>query len=188
MKLKHESSKHTEDNEKVKRAREGDFSAFESIVTQYKDMIATVTYGMMGNRQDAEDIGQETFIRFYRSLKQYKGDASLGTYLTRIAINLSLNEIKRRKKKRWFSLEDKYNATLISQNNITSNDDVDLVRKALLLLEPKFRSVIILRVIEGYSTKETANILKLPAGTVLSRLARGQEKLKGIIKQLNEEY
>jgi len=64
--------------------------------------VAATVIGMLGHCPEAEDIGQETFIRFYKSLDKFRGDASVGTYLTRIAINLSLNEIKRRRRQRKF--------------------------------------------------------------------------------------
>lgn len=70
-------------------AREGDMAAFEEIVKRYEGKIARTVLGMVPEADEAEDIGQETFIRFYRSLHTFRGDSALGTYLTRIAINLS---------------------------------------------------------------------------------------------------
>ena len=98
---------HADDVALVERVKAGDQKAFEQIVRQYKSMMARVIVGMLGNQNDADDVGQEAFIRFYRSVDQYKGDASLGTYLTRIAINLSLNALKKRKSRQWVSLEEK---------------------------------------------------------------------------------
>jgi RNA polymerase sigma-70 factor (ECF subfamily) len=179
-----EQSKYAEDLILVNRAMEGDTKAFEQIVKQYKPMMARVVIGMVGNREDAEDIGQETFIRFYRSLHQYKGDASLGTYLTRIAINLSLNELKRRKSKSQISLEVKHEAGYSDHRSFQKSDNSELVQAALSKLETKYRSVLVLRLMQGFSTKETAKILKIPSGTVLSRLARGQERLRQIVQGL----
>lgn len=177
-------SKYTEDIELVARAEKGDLAAFEEIVTKYKSMIAKVIIGMVGNREDAEDIGQETFIRFYNSMHQYHADASLGTYLTRIAINLSLNELKKRQSKKWMSLESKHEQFHAGDDTYKQRDQKEIVDKALEQLETKYKSVVVLRLIQGFSTKETAKILKLPLGTVLSRLARGQEKLKEIITEM----
>jgi len=139
---------------------------------------------MLGPCADAEDIGQETFIRFYKSLDRFRGEASIGTYLTRIAINLSLNELRRRKRKRMFFMQKPEEMISSMPNrNITKNknDAQEIVHKALKKLEPKFRMVIVLRLINGYSTKETAKILNLPEGTVLSQLARAQIKLREIL-------
>ncbi|MBE0651534.1 MAG: RNA polymerase sigma factor [Bacteroidales bacterium] len=179
-----EQSKYEDDLILVNRAIGGDTKAFEQIVKQYKPMMAKVTIGMVGNREDAEDIGQEAFIRFYRSLHQYKGDASLGTYLTRIAINLSLNELKRRKSNLQVSLETKHESGYSDRRSFQKRDNSELVQEALSHLETKYRSVVVLRLMQGFSTKETAKILKIPSGTVLSRLARGQDRLRQIVKSL----
>ena len=85
--------------------REGDQYAFTEIVRRYKSKVAATIYGMIGKCDEADDIGQEVFIRFYNAINSFRGDAALGTYLTRIAINLSLNEIKRRKIKRVMSFD-----------------------------------------------------------------------------------
>lgn len=146
---------------------------------------------MLGHCPEAEDVGQETFIQFYRSLDRFRGEASVGTYITRIAINLSLNELRRRKRWRglFFSKPDD-TAENIPDKKIEADvkEIKDIVRMAVQKLDPKHRTVIVLRLINGYSTKETAQILSLPVGTVLSRLARAQLKLKEILKpQLGDE-
>ena len=178
--------KYADDMFMVKAAIEGDQNAFEQIVGKYRTMVAKVIVGMLGNRADADDVGQETFLRFYRSMHQYKGNAALGTYLTRIAINLSLNELKRRGSRRWLSLEEKHGSYHADDRSYHDKDNTELVEKALTQLDTKYRNVVILRIMQGFSTKETAEILKLPIGTVLSRLARAQVKLKPILQKLKE--
>jgi len=180
------SDKYTEDRMLVKAAAAGDQKAFEQIVLKYKSMVAKVTMGMLGNYADAEDAGQETFLRFYRSLHQYKGDAALGTYLTRIALNVSLNEIKRRASRKWLSLEERHAGYHADRHSFRQSDNAEVVEKALSQLDTKYRTVVVLRIIQGFSTKETAELLGLPIGTVLSRLARAQEKLKPILQKLEE--
>ncbi len=176
------------DLELVELVRSGDDQAFEIIVTRYEQQIARTVMGMLGETEEAEDVGQETFIRFYRSISKFRGDSSLATYLTRIAINLSLNELKRRSRtlslfyrkddnEELFNVPDKGNA-------YEASDSKELVDKALEQLEPGFRSVIVLRMLGGYSTRETAEILNLPIGTVLSRLSRAQKILKKILTPL----
>ncbi len=179
-----EQSKYANDLVLVNRVMNGDTKAFEQIMKQYRPMMAKVIIGMVGNKEDAEDIGQDAFVRFYRALNQYKGDAALGTYLTRIAINLSLNELKKRKSRSQVSLEEKHETQHSDQSSFQKRDNSELVQQALSRLESKYRSVVILRLMQGFSTKETAKILKIPSGTVLSRLARGQEKLRQIINEL----
>jgi len=146
--------------------------------------------GMLGYCPETEDIGQETFIRFYQSLDKFRGEASIGTYLIRIAINLSLNEIKRRQRRRklFFSNSEEKIEKIPNKDNDQKNKEMkEIVQMGLQKLEPKLRSVIVLRLIDGYSTKETAKILNLPLGTVLSRLARAQMKLKEILTPLYGE-
>jgi RNA polymerase sigma-70 factor (ECF subfamily) len=139
---------------------------------------------MLGHTTEAEDVGQETFVRFYQSLHRFRGESSIGTYLTRIAINLSLNEIRKRKRNRnlFFSKNENAIENVADAHKLKDQKETKkLVQLGLQKLPPKFRSVIVLRLIDGYSTEETAKILNLPVGTVLSRLARAQMKLKEIL-------
>ncbi len=177
--------KHDNDIQLVAAAIEGDMSAFESIVKKYEGMIAGIIISMVGNRDDADDIGQETFIRFFKSMKKFRGESKLGTYLARTAINLSLNEIKRSKRRVMSSVDNEGDYILGGHSDEQQRDNEDVVNNALGLLDAKFRSIIVLRHIQGFSTKETADILGLPLGTVLSRLSRGQDKLKEIITKNN---
>lgn len=174
------------DLELIKMTMNGDMSAFSVIVVRYEDSIARTIMGMIGDVPVADDIGQEVFIRFYRSLNKFKGESSLKTYLTRIAINLTLNEIKREKRiLGMFKRNERENENMPAiEDQYKSSDNRELVRMALQHLQPQFRMVIVLRIMEGYSTKETAKILKIPMGTVLSRLARAQKQLKPILEKL----
>lgn len=168
-------------------ARKGNHNAFKELIKKYENQVAATVIGMLGHCPEAEDIGQETFIQLYKSLSKFRGESSLGTYLTRIAINLSINEIRRRKSKRrffFFKADNKIDNIPNTKNTNDQNEIKKIVRMGIQKLEPKFRSVIVLRLIDGYSTDETAQILNLPVGTVLSRLARAQMKLKEILKPL----
>ena len=173
----------------VDAARGGGEDAFRELVERYEGRVAAVAIRMLGHTPEAEDVGQETFIRFYRSLRGFRGQASVGTYLTRIVINLSLNELKKRSRRSIFvpfgpvgKAHDAPEPDYADPRASAEYDDTpDRVQKALNQLKPEFRSVIVLRLMEGYSTKETAKILDLPVGTVLSRLRRSQEKLKRIL-------
>ena len=177
-----------EDQELVEKAKGGDKVAFSMLVRKYEQTVAAVVIGMLGDSADAEDVGQNVFIRFYKALGDYRGEAALGTYLTRIAINLSLNELKRRQRMNLFFFRPAADSPGLDlkdeQNRQDEYDTKQAVHHALQQLEPKFRSVVVLRMLQGYSTKETAEILKLPLGTVLSRLSRAQDKLKELLKYL----
>ncbi len=171
----------------VKKAQKGDKNAFKELVKQNEHRVAATVIGMLGNCPETDDVGQETFIRFYQSLGKFRGESSVGTYLTRIAINLSLNELKRRKRRdaHFFSRGEEKMENAPDKNDRKNKTELrDIVRLGIERLDPKFRAVVVLRLIEGYSTKETAQILRLPVGTVLSRLARAQQKLKEILTPL----
>lgn len=114
----------------------------------------------------------------------------MATYLTRIAINLSLNELKRRKRKTIFFKDNPTDNELevpAADQSFLYDGTNEIIQQGIQQLEPKFRSVVVLRLVEGYSTNETAKILKIPTGTVLSRLARAQKKLKEILSPMIQE-
>jgi len=181
-------TRNQEDLRLIEKVKGGDKAAFSHLVRKYESVVATTVIGMLGRGDDAEDVGQNVFIRFYNAIGDFRGEASLSTYLTRIAINLSLNEIKRRKRRNMFIIgrrdEDVEMDYQDTNNALEAWDTKEAVNKALQRLEPKFRSVVVLRMLQGYSTTETAKILNLPLGTVLSRLSRGQDKLKELLKHL----
>jgi len=178
------------DHDLIERARDGDNRAFAELVKRYESQVAAVVIGMLGNSDYADDVGQEVFIRFYKALHGFRGDAALGTYLTRIAINLSLNELKRRKRRLFFYSKSENDKSILESKTDEQPDSFEnqeLVQQALQKLEPQFRAVAVLRLIEGYSTEETAQALKVPLGTVLSRLSRAQKKLQEYLRPLLQE-
>lgn len=173
------------DEELVDNSREGDLAAFKMLVIRHEGKIAGVVRSMLGTTPEAEDVGQEVFIRFYEALGKFRGESAVGTYLTRIAINLSLNEIKRRKRRVsiFAKEEDGWHKGTMDERK----DMNEMITYEFNQLDPDFRAVATLRLVEGYSTEETATILGIPLGTVLSRLARAQKKLRtGLEKHLNE--
>jgi RNA polymerase sigma-70 factor, ECF subfamily len=183
-----ESYRQADDNELIKASIDGDKLAFSEIVNRYRKLVARTVKGMLGDSVFAEDVGQEVFIKLYHSLPEFRGEAKLSTYIQRIAVNLTLNEIKRRK--RFFSMfsqkgnNEMYEFEVADADNQEQREASEIVNKALMSIEPKFRVVVTMRLLQGYSTKETAEILGLPLGTVLSRLSRAQEQLKEIIEKL----
>ena len=186
-------------------ARAGDERAFAAIVDRYEARVAATVVGMLGPGDEAEDVGQETFIRLYRYMDGYRGDASLGTYLTRIAMNLSLTAL--RKRKRWFSRFVSVESTpgggspdgrepvapgleMIAVDSdegplgrLEQAERRDRVQLALADLKPDHRAVIVLRWMDGLSTKETAAALGVPVGTVMSRLSRAMDRLAVTLKE-----
>ncbi len=173
-----------DDKELIEATLEGKDGTFRELIKRYEPKVAGTIIGMLGQCPEAEDVGQETFIRLYKNLKNFRGESNLGTYITRIAINLSLNELKRRKRKNmlFFRREDEGRLDMPDETPADPMDgNKELVHWAIQQLEMKFRSVIVLRLLEGYSTEETGEILNLPVGTVLSRLSRAQQKLKKLL-------
>ena len=119
---------------------------------------------------------------FYGALANFRGDAALSTYLVRIAINLSLNEVKRlqrQREKTSFPGEEGFRSIANQHTEEADNFDLrDLLQQAIQRLKPEARSIVVLRLIDGYSVEETAKILEIPTGTVASRLARAQKQLR----------
>ncbi len=184
--------KNLNDEQLINLIKRNDQQAFKVLIDRYEKKVAATVINMLGNKDEADDVGQEVFIRFYNNIHQFKGTSSLGTYLTRIAINLSLNELKRQKIRNlrfyfWNSKDEDDERTqeiADSTNFENKSDAANLVKMALQKVEANLRSVLVLRMIEGYDTRETAEILEIPQGTVLSRLSRGQQKLKEILLKL----
>ena len=190
-----ESARSSEDK-LLERARQGDERAFRQLVERYEGLVAATVIGMLGPGPDAEDVGQETFIRFYRALKSFRGDSSVGTYLTRIAINQSLKALE--KKKRWtarFTSRDQTEVPYdpvstdpVASDALASRESAAAVQRAIRELSPNHRAVVVLRMIDGYSTRDTAEILEIPQGTVLSRLSRAMDSLKVLLTPHVEDY
>jgi RNA polymerase sigma-70 factor (ECF subfamily) len=173
------------ENEIVARARLGQEDALRKIIERYKHQVAATVTGILGSGPEVDDIGQETFAQLFRSIGRFRGDSQLGTYITRIAINLSLNELKRRKRYVRLLGEELPETAGVSASRRDQESAADIKRivwEGLQQLRLEFKTVIVLRLINGYSTRETASLLSLAQGTVLSRLARGQAKLRQIIE------
>lgn len=164
------------DQQLIQKSKAGDVAAFKELVQRHEGKVAGVVKSMLGSTAEAEDVGQEVFIKFYESLDKFRGDSMVSTYLVRIAINLSLNELKKRKRhrSRYLGIEEGKN----EKANEETMDLKELLVYELDRLDPDFKSVVTLRLVEGYSTEETSQLLKIPLGTVLSRLARAQQKLR----------
>lgn len=173
-----------EDNEDelslIQQCRDGNMRAFRTLVDRHESKVAGVVKSMIGDTPEADDVGQEVFIRLYHSLDQFKGESSLSTYLVRIAINLSLNELKRRKRRSVFFRPIDEGHTVATDEN---HDLKEALYNEIHQLDPEFKAVVTLRMIEGYSVKETALLLDIPPGTVLSRLHRAQQKLKDVLSK-----
>ncbi len=170
----------------LSRARADDPAAFRTLIERLQPIVAAVVIGMLGDGDEADDVGQETFIRFHAALSRFRGDSSVETYVRRIAMNLSLNALKRRKRARWRlhsrdqSTEELLEPT-VAPYDAERTERIHVVRRAVAQLSEKQRSVVVLRLLAERSTNETAEMLDLPPGTVMSRLSRGMEELQRLL-------
>ncbi|NNF04742.1 MAG: RNA polymerase sigma factor [Rhodothermales bacterium] len=173
----------------VTAAADGDRRAFRELMDRYIDDVSRTVAGMLGAGQEVDDIVQDAFIRLYRALPTFRGDASVKTYVTRIAINRSLDELRARKRRRWLRPWEEVEGQdeLAGEGYASDETELDdrdrLLRQAVNTLPATQRAVVVLRMIEEYSTEETADILGIAYGTVLSRLKRGLDKLKDTLAE-----
>lgn len=170
------------DHELLTRARVGDALAFRALVERYESVVAAVVIGMLGAGDDADDVGQETFIRFHGALARFRGEAAVSTYLHAIATNLSRNALKRRAREQARMVRRDVAMSPIDEPAVDAIDIEQLerraaVRRAVAQLGATQRPVVMLRLLEGLSTNETAQALNVPPGTVMSRLSRGMREL-----------
>ena len=174
----------------LKRFNNGDISAFEELVLKYQGRIYNLCRNMLGNAHEADDAGQDTFIKAYQKLKDFKPEASLYTWLYRIAVNTCLDYKKR---PFWESLfkssaeGEEFISEPVSEapsaEKLYESKQLGVaLSKSLGKLSLKLRTVIILKEIEGLSYEEIADILEISIGTVKSRISRAREELKGLMR------
>ncbi len=181
----------------IDNLRAGDATAFETLIDRYSGDIYALLFRLTENAEEASDLTQDTFLRALRSIKGFRGDSELKTWLFRIAINESRNRFrlwKRRKRDRTISLD-----AMIGDSNTTISDtiadrsispeDATLSREreyalqaALLDIPDVYREALVLCDIEGLSYEETAAALGVGIGTVKSRISRGREELRRRLK------
>jgi RNA polymerase sigma-70 factor, ECF subfamily len=174
------------DTEIIEKILNGSPDHFRLLVEKYRKPVAGVIVGMLGSCPEAEDVGQETFIRLYNSLPGFRGESALKTYIIRIAMNLSLNELKRRKRLRGKTVYLDSGVTINQDNGLSlheRNEITEMINIAAEKLDPRQKSVFTLRILEGYSTRETAKILRIPEGTVLSRMSRALAEMRELVKE-----
>ena len=172
------------DERDIDLAKRGDGAAFRKVVERYQRDVLLTVVGIVGRSEDVDDIVQEVFIRFHRSLSRFEGRSSVKTYLTRIAVNGSLDYLRKQKRKnsRETSLDAASERQQFVETSVDSSDDQEIIRLAIESLPEKYRTIVTLRMIEGYSTQETAELLGVKYGTVLSRLSRALDKMRIVVE------
>ena len=176
----------------LEAARTGDEAAFAELVRRYRNQITNYVYRMTNDYDLAVDLAQETFLRVYRAADRYQTSYAFSTYIYRIATNLAISELRRRKRRRLVSLtgffgeRESGEATELDPADVRPLQDVTLVSeerraavgRAIATLPEKYRAPLVLRDIEERSYDEIAGILELSEGTVKSRISRARSFLR----------
>lgn len=178
------------DKELIRKAKQGDNQAIAKLINLYKDKIYFLGYRMLGNKEEAEDICQETFIRVYTNIDKYNDKHKFSTWLYKIATNLCIDRI-RKNKKNIFSLDnngdngeniDWYSVVPDSRLNpeeeAIMNEQKHLIQLSFEGLPVKYRTIMILRYVDELTLLEISEVLDLPVTTIKTRLHRGREYMR----------
>ena len=175
------------DEELIVRFQDGDMYAFDQIVQRYKDPLINFVYHFLGNRIDAEDVIQETFLRVFKKKHLYRNIAKFSTWIYTIASNLAKTELRRRRRRNLLSLSqmgyeskdyDVPDSSSTPEKIVDGGIKEEIILKEIEALPIRFKEVVILRDIHEFSYEEISEILGIPIGTVKSRVNRGRLRLQ----------
>lgn len=194
----HPESPEVSDEKLVRRAQRGNMPAFEVLVGRHRDKIYARAFSMMRNEDDAVDLSQEAWVKGWQRLKQFQGDSSFVTWMTRIVINLCLDQLRKHKRQRAESieqLEDDLGGVERQMPAVTVNPTEGLERtelraridKALGQLSYEHRTVLILHEFEDLEYKEIAKRMQCSIGTVMSRLFYARRKMANLMMSWKRE-
>lgn len=167
---------------------------FEELAAREEKRVYAACYHMMGNREDAMDCAQETMLRAFRAFSSFRGDAAFGTWITRIAMNVCKDELRKRRdavsldamrEDTGYEIRDESPGAYAK---LEQKERMRLLREGLSLLPEDMRRMIVLRDVQGRSYDEIAEILDLSLGTVKSRISRAREKLALILRKSSELF
>jgi len=187
-----------EDKILVRKAQKGDTVAFEELVARHRDKIYARAYSMMRNEDEALDLSQEAWIKAWQRLGQFQGDSSFATWMTRIVINLCLDQLRRHKRVRAESIEvmDEESGGVERQMEpVVVNPTEGLERgelraridRAMAQLSHEHRTVLILHEFEEMEYKEIAKTMGCSIGTIMSRLFYARRRLAGLLADLKRQ-
>lgn len=179
----------------IERFKSGDTSAFEEIVVTYQDKIYSLCRYMLGNAHDAEDAAQDAFLKAYQALPKFQPEASLYTWLYRIATNTCIDYKRKPIFESLFGdsgegeklVHDRASDAPSPEKLYQSKQIDEALRESLEKLSPKLRAIIILKEIEELSYEEIADALEISMGTVKSRIARAREELQKLMQKFREQ-
>ena len=179
----------------LKRAVRGDERAFEALIEPYADATYRLCLRMMGNEQDAADMAQEAFLRAWRSLSSYKGQSRFSTWLYRVTSNVCLDELRRGKRRKASSLDERIDAGWAPVDDMDTPEHHAMrteqrraLERAIQELPEDMRSAVVLRDIQGCSYDEIADILGANVGTIKSRISRARARLREILSAQMELF
>jgi RNA polymerase sigma-70 factor (ECF subfamily) len=193
------ASRRAEDERWVAAARAGDTKAFGRLVERYQRRVYALSFGILRQREDAWDVAQEAFVKAYRNLDRFAGEAAFYTWLYRIAYNLSLDVLRSRGRRELVGLDEHNPALEQAIRDEARPDDAPpnelfarretarAVQKAMERLSEKHRAIIVLREVEGLSYEEMAEVLGISKGTVMSRLFHARKNLQALLRPLLED-
>jgi RNA polymerase sigma-70 factor, ECF subfamily len=176
----------------VRAAQRGDMKAFEELVARHRDKVYARAFSMMRNEEDAVDISQEAWVKGWQRLKQFQGDSSFLTWMTRIVINLCLDTLRRQKRQRAESIEEmeagaggvERQMPIVTANPTAGLERTELrqrIDRALNQLSYEHRTVLILHEFEELEYKEIAKRMECSIGTVMSRLFYARRKMAALM-------
>ena len=181
------------DNELILKVQQGDSYSFDLLVKRYQKRIYFLAYRMVKSHDNADDLAQETFIHAYSAIGSFKTGYNFYTWLYRICMNLSINFLKWQKfmiPESQFDEEknplDKETARVDPADHLAAKELEIKIDRALNLLPPKFKAVLILRIYEDLSYEEIAQTLNISTGTVMSRLFRARERMQEMLKEYKD--
>ena len=184
---------HEDDEVLVRRAQRGDLAAFDQLIERYKQRLYATVYHMTSNHDDANDLLQETFVKAYQHLRKFKGNSSFYTWVYRIAVNRTINFIKRRRRRNAFSLDDMDSGIhsdpdfleLMSHESPRReaglNELQQRLNEALQKLSEPHRMVVTMHDIQAMTHADIARVMKCSEGTVRSRLFYARQQLQGLL-------
>jgi RNA polymerase sigma-70 factor (ECF subfamily) len=177
----------TDDAPLLARLRAGDTRAFEELVTMYQHRVFGVALRMLGNRAEAEEIAQETFLRAHRALREFRGEARLGTWLYAIASRLCLNRLasgpRRHERSDDIALAQAPAESADTAGELERGELEAALHEAVAALPEDRRIVVVLRDLEGLSYEDIAEVLGMPLNTVRTRLHRARLDLKAKLER-----
>jgi RNA polymerase sigma-70 factor, ECF subfamily len=175
----------------VREVLDGRTDRFRDLVTRYQNLVAGIAWRSGCRREDVEDVVSEVFLKVFRNLHQYRPDHAFSTWLYKLTANHVVDRSRRMKKERGRTempeqVED--TTTAGAEDAMEAEERHSLVRKALALVDDRYRQVMHFVYVEGLKVDETARLLGLPEGTVKTRLMRGREALRKVLVHRNPEH